>query len=354
VFTGPRYKEDGAGYVVAGQVELFVTSVQTEIERRIGRGALSVQGTPGWGPAGDRLVIAATGADDLWHDTPALYEVDLASGSSRRLTTGSDAYAEPRVSPDGRTIACLHYDPHRMIWQQNLALMERDGSHMRDVQRSLDRDVEFIRWTRGGNLLFSYADAGEYVIARAAGEDGRTEVVGHVASDAFSVADGGAIGFVAGSPERPDEAAMAGPGGTRVLTALNADLLRRRAIGEVRPLAVSSSFDRMPIPTWTILPPGYRPGHLYPTILFIHGGPWGSDGPEWQADLQLMAAAGYVVLYANPRGSTSYGWAHTIALPVDAPGHDYDDLMSAVDAASRAASPIRRGSTSQARPMAAS
>lgn len=332
VFTGPRYKEDGAGYATSGRMELFVASIRTGAERRISPGSLSVEGVPGWSPTGDRLVVAATSADDLWHDTPALWDVNLVTGATRRLTSGNDAYLAPRISPDGRTIAYLHYDPHRMIWQQHLALMDRDGGNVRDVQRSLDRDIEGAYWTRDGGLLFSYADAGEYAIARTAEEDGRIDLVHHVASNAFSVAKDGMVGFVSGSPERPNEAAIAGPGGTRVLTWLNADLLRRREIGQVRPLAVFSSYDRMPVPTWMILPPGYRAGQVYPTILFVHGGPWGSEGPQWHTDLQLMAAAGYVVLYANPRGSTSYGWEHTIALPVDAPAHDYDDLISAVDA----------------------
>ena len=49
--------------------------------------------------------------------------------------------------------------------------------------------------------------------------------------------------------------------------------------------------------------------------------------------MQLYAAAGYVVLYSNPRGSTSYGEEFANLIDKDYPGHDYDDLISAVDAA---------------------
>jgi acylaminoacyl-peptidase len=46
----------------------------------------------------------------------------------------------------------------------------------------------------------------------------------------------------------------------------------------------------------------------------------------------LYAAAGYIVLYANPRGSTSYGEEFGNLIHHAYPGNDYDDLMSGVDA----------------------
>ena len=71
----------------------------------------------------------------------------------------------------------------------------------------------------------------------------------------------------------------------------------------------------------------------YPLILEIHGGPQTAYGDNFSTDNQLYAAAGYIVLYTNPRGSTSYGEEFTNLIDKDYPGHDYDDLMSAVDAA---------------------
>ena len=67
-------------------------------------------------------------------------------------------------------------------------------------------------------------------------------------------------------------------------------------------------------------------------ILEIHGGPFASYGSVYSAEIQAFAAAGYVVLYANPRGSTSYGEEFGNLIHHDYPNHDYDDLMSGVDA----------------------
>ena len=74
------------------------------------------------------------------------------------------------------------------------------------------------------------------------------------------------------------------------------------------------------------------PSKKYPLILEIHGGPFAAYGPNYTTEMQLFAAAGYIVLYANPRGSTSYGEEFGNLIHHAYPGDDYDDLMSGVDA----------------------
>jgi len=93
-----------------------------------------------------------------------------------------------------------------------------------------------------------------------------------------------------------------------------------------------SSKDGRAIEGWVITPPGFDPSRKYPLILEIHGGPVANYGPRFAFELQLFAAAGYVVLYANPRGSDSYGAEFGNLIHHDYPGDDYFDLMSGVDA----------------------
>ena len=97
-------------------------------------------------------------------------------------------------------------------------------------------------------------------------------------------------------------------------------------------MPVVSSFDKRPIDAWIMSPPGFDPARKYPLILEIHGGPFSSYGPNFASELQLYASAGYVVLYVNPRGSTSYGDTFANLIDKNYPSRDYDDLMSAVDA----------------------
>jgi dipeptidyl aminopeptidase/acylaminoacyl peptidase len=147
------------------------------------------------------------------------------------------------------------------------------------------------------------------------------------------VANNGSVAFTSGDPTHPSDLSLARAGHITRLTRLNDDLFADRKLGEVKPLAVSSSVDKRPIDAWLVLPPNFDSARKYPLILEIHGGPFASYGPSFSTDDQLYAAAGYVVVYANPRGSTSYGEEFANLIHHDYPGHDYDDLMSTVDAA---------------------
>jgi dipeptidyl aminopeptidase/acylaminoacyl peptidase len=98
-------------------------------------------------------------------------------------------------------------------------------------------------------------------------------------------------------------------------------------------LPVTSSVDGRPIGAWLVTPPEFDATKKYPLILEIHGGPYAAYGPTFATDMQLYASAGYVVLYTNPRGSTSYGEEFANLIQHNYPSNDYDDLMSAVDAA---------------------
>ncbi len=118
----------------------------------------------------------------------------------------------------------------------------------------------------------------------------------------------------------------------RRITRLNEELLGHRTLGAVEELWWESSHDGRRVQGWIVKPPGFDPARKYPLILEIHGGPFANYGDRFAAEIQLYAAAGYVVLYTNPRGSTSYGEEFGNLIHHAYPGHDYDDLMSGVDA----------------------
>ncbi|MWD31094.1 prolyl oligopeptidase family serine peptidase, partial [Aquicoccus sp. SCR17] len=68
-----------------------------------------------------------------------------------------------------------------------------------------------------------------------------------------------------------------------------------------------SSADGRDIQGWVVYPPNYDPNKKYPFMVENHGGPIANYGDRFSTEMQLFAAAGYVVFYPNPRGSTSYG-----------------------------------------------
>jgi dipeptidyl aminopeptidase/acylaminoacyl peptidase len=92
-----------------------------------------------------------------------------------------------------------------------------------------------------------------------------------------------------------------------------------------------TSFDGKKIQAWIQKPPNFDPAKKYPFILQIHGGPHSAYGFTFTHEFQWMAAKGYVVLYTNPRGSTSYGQEFGNIIQYNYPGDDYKDLMAGVD-----------------------
>src|SRR5262249_14043340 len=152
----------------------------------------------------------------------------------------------------------------------------------------------------------------------------------------FSVSrDGRSLAFTASDPVSPPEVflATADGGGERRLTRLNDDWR-----GQVR-LSAPEHFeyerDGVAIDGWVMKPFGWTPGHKYPALLNIHGGPHTQYGFGFFDEFQVYAGAGYVVIYTNPRGSQGCGEAFARAVIADWGGVDYADVMAGLDAAIR-------------------
>jgi dipeptidyl aminopeptidase/acylaminoacyl peptidase len=127
--------------------------------------------------------------------------------------------------------------------------------------------------------------------------------------------------------------------GTRALKKLfgpNDALLAGLELGKVEEFWYPS-FDGRKIEGWIMKPPDFSPGRKYPLVLNIHGGPHSAFGAAFMHEFQVLAGAGYVVVYTNPRGSTTYGQEFGNIIQYRYPGDDYKDLMAGVDEV------IRRG-----------
>ena len=105
-----------------------------------------------------------------------------------------------------------------------------------------------------------------------------------------------------------------------------------RMLGSVEEIWYNSSFDGRDLHGYIVYPPGYDKQKKYPLLVENHGGPILNYGPYFSAEMQLYAAAGYVVFYPNPRGSTSYGEEFGNLLFNNYPGQDYNEVIDGVDA----------------------
>ena len=346
VITELKYRADGQGYLKPGFTHVFVVPADGGFPRQLTFGAFNEEGPLSWSPDAHFILVSGN-RHEGWERDPIkseLYQVSVADGAVTELTHRDGPDRSPHVSPDGRKIAYLGFDDHLLGYQDvRVYVSDRDGGNSHSLTDKLDRSVDDVQWAADGRSLYiQYTDKAVTKVARLL-SDGRIESLADGLSGsgldrpytggAFTVSSNGVVAFTAGTPEHPSDLAVAHGSRVTRLTRLNDELFAVRKLGQVKALAVASSVDKRPIDAWLVTPPNFDPKRKYPLILEIHGGPYASYGPVFSTDDQLYAAAGYVVLYANPRGSTSYGEEFANLIQHDYPSHDYDDLMSAVDAA---------------------
>jgi dipeptidyl aminopeptidase/acylaminoacyl peptidase len=341
-----NYRADGRGYLEPGYNHVFVVPSEGGSPRQLTEGPYHHQGEPAWLPGAEQLVISANRREDadLEPLDSDLWLVSVADGKIRRLTTRFGPDHNPAVSPDGRRIAFTGFDDKLFGYHNDrLYVLELDNGEVTEVTGGLDAGVRAPAWgNRGRSLYFLYDREGQTHLGRVepgrdevttlAGDVGGTTIGRPYASGSFTVTGRGAFAYTMTATDFPAEVAFGDGRGVQRLTRLNDDLLPYRELGKVEDFWTRSSFDQRSIQSWLVLPPGFDPEKKWPLILEIHGGPYANYGPRFSAEMQLYAAAGYVVLYVNPRGSSSYGQAFADLIEDNYPGEDYDDLMSAVDA----------------------
>jgi len=340
-----KYRSDGSGYLEPGYNQLFVIPADAGSPRQITTGEFNHQGTLAWSPNGESIVLSSNRNIDwrLKGQNRDLWSVSVVSGEMAQLTQRDGPDHSPSFSPDGKKLVFLGYEDKKMGYHNTLvSLMDVADGSIENLTANLDRSVNTVRWAGSSTqLMISYDDFGKKNIARLSMEGELQLLVQDVGgvgisrpytSGSFSIALNGAIAYTAGSEQRPADLGFANRRGTRKLTSLNEDLLGHKTLGEVEEISWRSSVGDHDISGWLVTPPDFDPSQKYPLMLEIHGGPFTAYGPHFSVEVQLYAAAGYVVLYTNPRGSTSYGFDFANEIHHDYPGQDYDDLMSGVDA----------------------
>ena len=342
--TDLNYRYDNSGYRKPGEVQFFIITVDGGTPRQISNIKPEKNAGQGVWLGNDKIIFSANLNDDSDYNTnnSEIYTLSLESGKHVALTSRNGPDYSPKVSHDNSLIAYLGYDDEYLGYQQNsIYIMDSDGSNKYKIQLDIDRDISNIYWS-GDNkrIFFQFDDKGITKIASTT-LDGkyRTEVdeVGGLSFSRpysggfYSLSKNNRYSFTYGTTYNPADLAVGYRGSKKRLTNLNKDLFDYKKLGSVQEIWYKSSYDGKMIHGWIVKPPNFDSSKKYPLILEIHGGPHTNYGFHFSSEVQLFASKGYVVLYTNPRGSTSYGKKFGNLIHHNYPSQDYDDLISGVD-----------------------
>ena len=342
---------NGEGWVVDRPQHIFVVPADGSAAPKDLTPGEHQFASPRWSPDSTRLVIDGASHDtwdlDLAND---LFTVGLDGEPPVRLTASDGSLFLGSWSPDGAQIAFVGTDdPLSDPQNARVGILEVATGERRWVS-TLDRNHAPYGsalppvWD-GEAVLVLVEDRGDVQIRRVprSAEGDEPVVVGGERNVTSFDLQGSTVAFVATSATTmPELFALAG-GEERQLTNLGDSFVERIGLRPYERFTSPSTGD-VEVDTWVVTPPDFDPAGSYPALLTIHGGPFSQFGNRFFDEVQLYARAGYVVVFANPRGSsgreTSWGRAITGSKLRTDPGTgwgsvDYEDVMAVTDEALR-------------------
>ncbi len=343
--TSTRYQWDGQGIMEPAYRHVFIVPSDGGSARQLTFGEFNHYGSLAWAPDSQKIFFSAHRSEnwELISDEADIYSVDIVTKDLKQISDGVGAERSPSISPDGKMIAYSFEERRPLAYSPNqVVIMDINGNNKRIISKNLDGDADNLQWSDDNrSIFFSYDERGIRKIGQLMlnGEIknitndlggttlGRPYLSGSYHHSAKNIA------FTYGGGNRPADVAVLMNGKVNVLTELNNNLLDQLKLGDINELVYNSSFDDQEIQGWYITPPDFDPEKKYPLILEIHGGPHLAYGPYFSAELQIMAASGYVVFYNNYRGSLSYGEDFALLLQYKySSSEDFADHMSGIDA----------------------
>lgn len=354
------YRLNAAGWTIDRPNRILVVPADgSSTARTVTPGPFQADGLA-WSP--DSSKIAFTSAR---HET---WDLDLAidlwvvpaDGTSEpeRLTDAGSVYARPSWSPDGRRLAYyFNRTPLENPRHRQVGVLELSSGRQQVLTASLDLNCQPLglpvapSWI-GDQLLFVAEDSGNVHLYRVKADGtGKPEIIvggdrwvsewnwsaGKLAFVAATVTSTGELFVKSLSAQHPQN----GESDERALTGLTQPFAEAFSLGSPQRF-IARSADGSEVECWAIPPAAARPGEKYPTLLNVHGGPFTQYGNRFMDEFQLEAAAGFGVLYCNPRGSSGYSeqWGRAVRWPEceNDPGTgwgsvDFEDVMACADTA---------------------
>ena len=365
VITRAVYREDNEGYLDPKHPQhIWIVTAPRSADEKVQPRQLTSgrfdEGNIVWSKDGAQIYFTSLRVDEPYYNLPKteLYSMRPSGGDATKLNSIDMDMDNLSLSPDGKQIAftAATTQPVNSYTQPDLWIVDLSpNAKPRNLTATFDFDVgdgvfgdnsapraggaNIPVWTPDGRGLIEVCGKeGKTILALFDVQSGaETDLThGNQAVLRFRASDDGSkIIYTVSTPTRINDlfamdrtGVPAGAG--RQLTNINNELFSKLNLTEPEEISYQT-FDGKRIQAWVQKPPNFNPAKKYPLILNIHGGPHTAYGYIFEHEFQWMAAKGYVVLYPNPRGSTTYGQDFGNVIQYHYPGDDYKDLMAGVD-----------------------
>lgn len=350
VVRGLKNRLDGAGYF-EGRAHLFLYDLERAELRQLTDGRYD-ETEPSWSPDGKTLVFVSNRTarrdDSIFGD--GLWTMSVTGGRLRRVGREVVGPSFPTFSPDGSRIACVGMIGGRRIAgrDQHVLVVPSDGTGEATrlaPETDLPTGFSFMgrafAWLSDEELVFTLVERGTVGLARATLGQSRVERVVRgdlqISQLALPPGGGGRCAYSSSWVDSVSEISVVDLGRRRPRPVR---LSRAGArLGESVELQPAERFeargkDGLRLEYFVIRPPagGGKSRRLSPIVLEVHGGPHlYNPMAEDFVHYQCLAAAGYLVVLPNPRGSIGYGESVTAMVTGDWGGADSDDLLVCLD-----------------------
>jgi len=343
----PTASEGNSHFNDNRRLHIFVLDLATGASRQLTTGT-HYEHSIDWSPDGTEIAFISDlqpGENELFSEDRFfnydLFVLNPDSGTIRRLTATESAEYGPHWSPDGKTIAYEATkrgltDRETTMEDTHVWLIDADGNNRRELGGAIDNRQGGPGWASNGRSVFvTVQERGSVHLYRLPIDGSKPTAV---------VSDGGRIGawsihgdqvaYTFASPGDPAELYLkTGDRPPRRLTDLNRELLNGRTVEPVEFFTFISNDNRWTVEALLTYPADFHADRKYPMIISIHGGPHDQQGPAFNFKNQVYSSHGWAILMVNYRGSTGYGQKFTDAVFRDQNGDEGQDVLSGVNAA---------------------